>query len=283
MPFELLADFKPAKFDRKIDEVWSSIARGLASRLVELEPRIRFKIRNFPPEGTRTHTDKGTLFKTGIALSEEDVPDLLKERIKIPEEGEYWIHNYRCLDCINPQTNEPGLWVPHIRRKLHHNHNLKDLGITAKGIHQPWMVTHRMVIGDSERIRGMGDLLYSVAFTGPFTDSSAMKGYDVATVLPVKKGFNKEAQWKLMESINHLEDYVILDNNMASAVPVILELLSRMDKRLFDPLPDSSFTTIEEDPEFQQQLSRDRMARRVMGRLTGSGVKPANLKDAIKP
>ena len=283
MPFEILADFRDREDFTKLDRVWSGIARSISMKLVEDEPRSRFRIRNFPPLATLEESDKGASIKSGVALGEEDVPLALRSRINIPEGEEYWIHNYRCMTCLNPQTGEPGLWVPHIRRKLHHDHDLKDEKITGKGIRQPWFITHRLVIGSDTRIAGMGDLLYSVALTGPVDNVESLRGFDVIIVLPVKKLFipeqdTKLAAWKKAGKIEH---YRILPPDPIGAAKALIEDLKFIDKRFIEPeIPENP----EEDPEYKQQLARSRLAEQVWAGMTGdrSSIKAA-IKEEEKP
>lgn len=278
MPFEILADFKEREGASKIDVLWSGLARSIVMKLVEIEPRIRMRIRNFPPIGANEGTNtEGATNKTGIVLSDSDVPSLLKDRINIPEGEEYWIHNYRCMTCLNPSTNEPGLWVPHIRRKLHHDHELKDLGITAKGIRQPWTTTHRIVIGDEVRIKGMGDMLYSVALTGPIKDFEILKGFDVAVVLPIRKvdlGVQSDQLIKMKKS-GRLEAYKFLPTNPNESVESLLILLKDLDPKLIQPEVIYTGDNPTEDPEFKQQLARDKMAQRVLANMGQKTIKEA--------
>src|SRR5579862_7140397 len=204
MPFDILADFKEPADASKIDRLWSGLARSIVMRLLELEPNLRFRIRNFPPPVSITEGEKGAAdIKTGIALSENDVPPALRSHITVPEGEEYWIYNYKCMTCLKPD-GQPGLWVPHIRRKLHHDHDLQRMNPTAKGVEQPWTVTHRIVIGDINRIRGLGDLLYSIALTGPVDDIAKLSGYDVVLVLPVQK-INVSDQVEALKKVRRLE------------------------------------------------------------------------------
>lgn len=263
MPFDVVADFKEREGASKIDALWSGIARSMIMKLVEREPRVRIRIRNFPPPAVLETGDKSTIAKSGIALSESDVPQLLRDRINISEGEEYWIHNYRCMTCLDADGN--GTWVPHIRRKLHHDHDLKDLGITGKGIRQPWTTTHRLVIGDSKRIAGMSGLLYSVALTGPVKDIQNIKGFDAVVILPIKKGFTDEdyvSQVLLMKLLGTIEKNWHLSSNTELAVGQLLSHLQEIDPKFLAPVENTE--NIEEDAEYKQQVTRDKIARRVM-------------------
>lgn len=276
MPFDVVADFKEREDASKIDSVWSGIARSLMMKLVEKEPRVRLRIRNYPPPAVLEAGNRSTIAKSGIALGEQDVPILLRDRLNISEGEEFWIHNYRCMTCVDAEGN--GTWVPHIRRKLHHDHDLKDLGITGKGIKQPWTTTHRLVIGDEKRIAGMGGLLYSVALTGPVKDPSNLSGFDVVIILPVKKSdlSAQDAQLLVMKKSGKLEHYCILSPNPEIAVISILEQLQVIDSKFLAPVENTE--NIEEDAEYKQQFARERIARRVMAGMRSG--KP--IKDAIK-
>lgn len=281
MPFDILADFRQRPDASKLDQFWSGLARSIVVKLAELEPRLRFRIRNFPPVFSITAGDKGAAdIKTGIALTEEDVPKQLRPFITVPEGDEYWIHNYRCDKCINPSTGSPGLWVPHIRRKLHQgpNHELKDLGITAKGVEQTWTVTHRIVIGDIERVRGLGDLLYSVALIGPIEDTALLAGFDVALVIPIKT-INVVEQLKLLGKTKRLEHFKVYPPDPKAAVTALIEDLKTIDPKCLKP--ETNFDNLEDDLEYKQQLAREKLASRVMASMSGMK-STSEIKGALK-
>jgi len=279
MPFEVLADFKQREGASKIDTFWSGIARSIVMKLIEMEPRIRLRIRNFPPPAVY-ETGAAALHKSGIALSESDVPELLRDRINIPEGDEYWIHNYKCMTCLNANGN-PGLWVPHIRRKLHHDHDLKDLGITAKGIKQPWTTTHRLVIGDEKRIAGMGDMLYSVALTGPGKDISNVKGFDVIFVLPVSKGTHEKyyADLNVLKQQQKIEHWYFIGGAPNYVVKSVLDLLIQIDPKILQS--EINTENIEDDAEYKQQLARSKMADRALAGM-GLAKTPEQAKAALR-
>jgi hypothetical protein len=260
MPWELIADYRPPLGATGEDVRWTHLALGLTKGLLDLEPRLRFRIRNLP-QGVRSMKEQagehgqGVVVEQPVSLDSNDVPEALRPRLEIPRAGQFWVRNYYCQECVDP-SGKAGVWVPHIRRKLHmkgrpvvfslpspegtaqaearlHRSDPRKGNIQMKGIRSTWVPTHQVVFGSPSRLRAnrfVVSLRYSVAVTSEPEQPLALEGFSAVLLLPLRKDVDYEAVAAgLRSALPECETVVVLPRSPKDGIRALLEILKGVD------------------------------------------------------
>lgn len=289
MPIDWIGDWKIRPEGTREDKIWTGVLRPLAEHLIKVEPRVRFRVRNFPPRATSgDDTDKVTgkkitVVSSPIALADTDVPESLRNRLEVPKAREFWVKNYKCLDCTDPRTGKPGIWVPHVRRKLHKGHKVKPGKPLMKGLDPDWRPTHRLITGTSERLRSHSGLMYSIALTSAPVSVAHLKGFDSILILPLKSGVDHEQEKaKLLADPGMAAEYIeILPANKNDAVKALLEFICSVDPEFVSSGVKSDGGLNEDDKETHDQITRDNAARAFLNHTRRKG--QAKQASALAP
>jgi len=301
MPWEIIADFRPALGATEEDGLWTKLALGFTKGLVELEPRLRCRIRNLPPgvlrdrvrsfeeftsaagfdmsdpaatrraralyDESRRQQGATSVVEQPVALISDDVPAILQARIEIPKAGTFWVRNYYCQECMDQKTGKPGVWIPHIRRKLHmrgqplvflsadarrgdgpppvHSVQPRKGDVRMKGIRNTWVPTHQAIVASPSRLhacRALTALRYSVAVTGVPADPAMLDGFHTVLIVPLKAGPDYAAvAQRIRSALPECESVAVLPRKPSDAIRAILAALMDSDSvALEDPRDDDA-------------------------------------------
>lgn len=294
MPFEWIADFRPP-YEATQDEIlWSAFTQKFLKRLLRVEPRLRVRIRNLPQgiksiETVRKTDTSKVVALQPVSLASDNVDPELRDRLEVPPAGEYWVRTYICQDCLDPSTGEPGMWVPHIRRLLHKDHNLVEGDITHRGIRPTWTPSHQVYSASPERLAGQIHLMYSIAVTTVPAegDEKLLKDYDAIALFPFTSVDREKAErvagledvFGRIKAVRgaRMEKFLELDASPGKAVQQLLEWLQLLDRHALD-VPQEEGDADEE--ELQEQLNREKAARATL-KQAQAGVDAMGAKGAL--
>lgn len=335
MAWEYIADFRAPLGATDEDRRWGALAIGFAKGLVEIEPRIRFRIRNLPqglyekprsfeewakrmgvdlsdPQETAAAREsfkevrspvgehgRKAITEQPISLDSNDVPEVLRPRIEIPRAGQFWVRNYQCMECADPRTGKIGLWVPHIRRKLHskgqplvfpppaldgessagrvHRSDPKKGDVRMKGIRSTWIPTHQLIMASPARLRAnrtLTSLRYSVAVTSAPDDPSWLDGFHAVVLVPLRKADHAAEAARIRAALPEVESVVVLPSRPAEGIRALLAALLEIDSgSLEEPRDDAD--------DAADVLLRVADARGILALDPGSASASADLVTAL--
>lgn len=251
MPYEIVADFRPSTSASPEDRAFSLLVRGsekrpgIVARIMQVEPRLRFRIRNMLRAGNQTPLDS------------RDVPKVLRPKLEIPKSGSFWVRKLYCHTCLDP-AGKPR-WVPHIRRRLHEKHDLREGDIMSKGLAAPWQPNRSVYFGTPARILEQPRLMYSIAVTTlPSSDEEAVRfeSLDAVMLLP----FTSLSSSKPVDgprltvrpgSVERIEQLPVKPE---AAVEVIVRTLVELDPNALDGQRDGKDANV---VELKEQIARE--------------------------
>lgn len=267
MAWELIADYRQALGATEDDNRWTALAIGFSKGLLIEEPRLRFRIRNLPQGISKVSENKAvgeqgksTMIEQPVALDSENVPAVLRQRLEVPRRSEFWLRNYHCQECVDPSKGTTGLYVPHIRRKLHmkgqplvyppkgsigddgikpvHKTDPHKGDVFMKGIRSTWQPTRQAMIGTPARLaanRTMTMLRYTVAITSMPDDPAQLAGYHYILLVPLKKVADPQAEAKRLKAVlPEAENVAFLPANPKEGIKAILATFMELDSDALD-------------------------------------------------
>jgi len=232
MPWELIADFKRHLILSPDDFKWGGLATALVAKMIELEPRLRCRIRSLPLPGKLLNVFPG--------LGAQDVPKALHGHLEAPEGKTKLVRQYYCHTCGEAKAKSSGkdssdnmVWVPQMYLSLHNGHKLSRSEPTGRVREPTWQPNRRMFFGSSHRLKGLIAVLPSAVVTTPPDKPEDLVGFDTVFLIPPADG-DLVALCNTVKRASKAEEVILLEREPAKAVEQLLAWMKSNDAKALD-------------------------------------------------
>lgn len=251
MAWEIVADFRDRPELTPGDRAWRNLAVGLALKLREVEPRLRFVLKQLPDGVNADGTIRGNF---GL-LVPPDVPAPLRAHLEPPGGRTQVVRQFFCKTCSTDPAKP--VWFPQMWLEKHRGHEFTRSEPTSRVTKPTWTPGYRLLVGAPARLRGLHWNIYSAALTSPPEDATDLRDYDAVLVLPPRVGLSGDAEARLRADLPSAEDVVVLPPDTGGAVTALLAWMKSCDPH-----------SVDDERELTHEEKVERIDKRVIAAAT---------------